>query len=171
MLRSEILPHPPCTLSPGSPLLPLPVQLNPEPRIAGSRCLGRADIFEASPPPLLDALGEVSTEDYVGSFCFAAGRINYVSDLPDLYSLLFSAVVVRWWTRLTRIEGPCCRLVSYPASISPTCHHFGRGNLKSPSWRKGYFMYPDIELGLYYRFWVVLTRPDSGCSLSAPHKQ
>lgn len=50
MLRSYILPHPSLALSPGSPRLPFPVQLNTEPRIGWSRCLGRADIFETLTP-------------------------------------------------------------------------------------------------------------------------
>ena len=64
MLRSYILPHPPLALSPGSP--PPPVQLNSEPWIGWSRCLGRAD-----------ALGEVSTEDYVVSFLRCSRQNKY----------------------------------------------------------------------------------------------
>lgn len=72
----------PCPLAPLFP--PFPVQLNAEPWIGWSRCLGRADIFETLPPPL-SALGEVSTEDYVGFFfCVAAGRINIISELLQL---------------------------------------------------------------------------------------
>lgn len=86
MLRSYILPHPPLALSPGSPLLPFPVQLNTEPCIGWSRCLRRVDIFATLAPP--DVLGEVSAEDYVGSFCVAAGRINFSSDLRNFLQLL-----------------------------------------------------------------------------------
>lgn len=39
----------PCPLAPLFP--PFPVQLNAEPWIGWSRCLGRADIFETLPPP------------------------------------------------------------------------------------------------------------------------
>lgn len=82
MLRSQILPHPPLVLSPGSPLLPFPVQLNTEPWIGWSQCLGRADIFETLLP-----IDELREEDYVSFLC--CRRHNKLIS-HNFYSFLFS---------------------------------------------------------------------------------